>query len=112
MKKTVEKETTFCDVCGKEYPYCDVCLSCGKEVCHECAKTEGVEYKHSVWASGSGDGFYCNECDSKLKKTGDKLHAAYRKIVSLRNEQEGFYKDFKARGDKAEADLKKLICQC
>jgi hypothetical protein len=108
MKKVIEKETEFCDVCGKEETYPHKCLNCGKEICYKCAKTEGIEYKHSVWASGTGDGFYCNACDLKLKTTGDKLHTAYRKIVSLRNEQDGFYKDFRERAEKAEADVKKL----
>lgn len=109
MKKIVHKEVSFCDVCGKECSYAQVCLNCGKEFCYECLKTEGVKYKHSVWFSGTGDGTYCNECDSKLKTSGNKLHTAYRKIVSLSNECEDFCSDFKKRADEAEANVMKEL---
>ena len=85
MKKQVMRETTFCDVCGKQTEYVYRCNECGTEMCYSCRGANGKEYVHSVLCSGSGDGFYCNACDVKLTKSGtDKKHAAYRAVASLR----------------------------
>ena len=109
MKKPVQVEQSFCDVCGKQSSgYC-VCNYCGKEFCYDCEKTEAVNYAHAVSFSGSGDGLYCNECDQKLTKSKeDKKHNAYRVIASLDAERAGWYADFKKRLDKAEEALKSM----
>lgn len=109
MKKTIEKEVEFCDACEAE-GYTTACLCCGKEFCYDCRKTNGVEYSHSVHCQGSGDGFYCTECDSKLKKSGaDKLHRAYLKIQDLRAEEKRFWEEFKKKADLAEAEVQTLF---
>ena len=105
MKRIIEKEVVFCDSCQKE-AYTDTCLRCGVQHCYDCRKTKGVEYKHAVHFSGSGDGYYCNQCDGILYSTGDdKLHSAYVKIKNLRKESELFYIDFDKRTKKAETIL-------
>ena len=107
MKKEIKIERIFCDVCEKDAGY-NTCLGCGKEFCYDCKKTDAIEYKHSVFFQGSGDGLYCPKCDKKMRENGDKLHAAYRQIKKLKNEYIGFYDDFNKRNEKAEAELKKL----
>jgi hypothetical protein len=111
MKKIVEHEVTVCDICGKE-SWCETCLGCGKDYCHECAKIHGKEYNHEVFFAGSGDGFYCNECDKTLtfcpSCPGAKLHTAYVIIKNLRNEYNGYSTTFKIRSDEAEKNLEKL----
>ena len=107
IKQTIVAQH-FCDVCGKESSAWALCVHCGKNICYDCKPSNAKEYTHSVWASGSGDGMYCLECDAELSKNGNKLHAAYRLIKSLKNESNGFYADFKARADKAEQTIKSL----
>jgi peptide methionine sulfoxide reductase MsrB len=109
MKKKLEKETTFCDICGEEQRYCYVCLNCKMDFCYECARKKGVLYKSNVvYNSGCGDGFYCEKCDAELTKTNDMLNGAYRKILSLRNEHKSWNKEFQKRAYNAEAVLVKL----
>ena len=111
MRKSINKESTFCDKCGKE-TYVDKCLKCGVEHCWECKKTEGIDYKHAVHFSGSGDGYYCHTCDTELRVTkSDKLHTAYRMIANLREEAEQFYKDFNNRAKLAEIQTEKLFAE-
>lgn len=108
LKKTEQIENVYCDFCEKNpAPYSE-CMGCGKAICYECRKTNAQEYNHGVNVGGSGDGVYCNECDMRLRKTGDKLHAAYLAIRSLQNEQRGFYENFQMRSKTAEAVLAKL----
>jgi len=105
MKKTELKEVTCCDHCSKE-TYVTACMRCGKEHCWECRKTEGVEYHHGVYVSGSGDGYYCSECDSILTKAGDnERHSAYRAVMSLRREVDVWGTDFQRRKKDAETRL-------
>ena len=108
MKKLVQIEQSFCDVCNNESPGYYNCILCKKSFCYECSKTETKEYKHAVHFAGSGDGRYCFACDEQAKKNGDKLHMAYRQIEALRYEEAGFWNDFKKRTDEAEENLKKL----
>jgi hypothetical protein len=108
LKKQVTIEKEFCDICGKEASGYTNCDNCGKELCYECGKTELKEYNHAVHFQGSGDGKYCHDCDAKLLANGDKKHAAYRKIAALRNEESGWYEDFKKRSAAAETELSDL----
>lgn len=102
MKKIVEREITVCDCCGEEAPFAAYhCGSCGTEHCYKCADREGVRYPHAVHVSGSGDGYYCRDCDKKLLGK-DELHNAYRAIKALRDESEGYWSEFKKRQAKAE----------
>jgi hypothetical protein len=106
MKKQMLEIKHFCDICKKESNEWNCCNNCGKNICYECKKTEAKEYTHSVWASGSGDGLYCLQCDQELIVSGNAKHAAYRTIESLKRESNGFYTDFKSRAEKAELKLK------
>ena len=108
MKREVTIEQHFCDVCDKETSSHNACDHCGKDFCYDCGSAELIEYKHAVHFSGSGDGHYCRACDVELTKSRNLKHAAYRKIAALRNEQAGWYEDFKARAVKAEEELKKF----
>lgn len=109
MKKQVTIEKAFCDVCDKEASGYQKCMICGKEFCYDCKELAAVEYKHGVHFSGSGDGLYCLDCDLKALRSGDKLHAAYRKIMALRNEAAGYYVDFEKRTKKAEEEFGRLL---
>lgn len=109
MKKIIMKEVTFCDKCKEEDSYPDTCLCCGTQMCSTCAEKHGIEYPHSVYCSGSGDGFYCKPCDAKLTASGtDMLHKAYQVIQSLRSELEDWSRAFKQRAKAAETLVKTL----
>lgn len=106
MKKTIKREEVFCDYCAKgSY---EKCLGCKKDICWDCQKTKGIDFKHSVHFSGSGDGFYCNECLGNKEVTSTPLFKAYKEINNLRNEQKNWYDDFRKRADTAENHLKLL----
>lgn len=108
MKKTISKEVSFCDQCGKE-TYVAACQCCGVDHCWECRKEYGTEYTHAVCVSGSGDGYYCKMCDRKLSNSGsDPLHNAYSEIASLRKESNLWNSDFRIRSTHAEEFLKRL----
>ena len=99
----------MCDVCGKDaYGYS--CLKCGIEHCWECSKKLGKIYHHAVSFSGSGDGYYCLNCDSLMRvERGNPLHNAYIQIENLRDEQNAYFKDFERRSKKAEEYLQSLL---
>ena len=105
MKTSKTIESHVCDFCKQSDQCYDKCVTCGKDVCYDCKKVAGVEYPHSVCCSGSGDGFYCHECDAK---DSTSLHAAYVAIRSLRLEAESFYRGYRERSEKAELRLKEL----
>lgn len=109
MKTTKSVEVDLCDLCGKEAEWSSACLHCGKVYCYDCRKLHMVEYTHAVYCSGSGDGDYCRDCDTKLKKKGtNELHSAYLAIHLLKAEQEGYYKLFEKRRAEVEGNLKRL----
>ena len=108
MIKEVTISKYFCDICGKGAEQWNSCDNCGKSICYDCQPSRMKRYAHAVSASGSGDGQYCVECDAMLTTNGDKRHAAYRLIQSLRNESKGFYDDFKSRADAAEKAIKEI----
>ena len=111
MKKQITTDTHICDNCGKQQAYIESCLSCGKEFCYDCEKTEGIMYRHAVHFEGSGDGFFCNTCLGQMNNKHPKwiLYQAYAAITNLRNEEAGWYKDFDKRSKVAEAKLKGLL---
>jgi hypothetical protein len=107
MKKTINKQVTFCDKCKKKAPYAYACMNCGIEMCYECQKEHGVSYTHAVSFSGSGDGFYCKSCDSGLTAKGtNKLHNAYLYVKRLKEENEAWWAGFKKRSEAAELEVK------
>ena len=105
MKREITREQDFCDICGKESMSWSVCMGCKKNICYDCQKTHAKKYRHGVNISGSGDGLYCLECDSKIDTP--KLRA-YRQIEALRQEADAFYEDFKNRSKIAEKILEGL----
>ena len=108
MKKMIEKEVTLCDSCEKE-AYLKVCIRCGVEHCYECKKFKGIEYTNGVRFSGTGDGYYCNECDGILfTKEHNDLHFAYVIIRNLKTESQLYYADFSKRSTAAEDILSNL----
>ncbi len=108
MEKTVTKEEFVCDFCQTESSY-EKCLGCGKDVCWKCRKTAGIDFKHSVCMSGSGDGFFCHSClIDPPKHILPKFHA-YLKIYYLRREMEAWSKHFEIRSQEAERELKTII---
>lgn len=111
MKKMVMMEVHECESCHKIDSYASsVCLDCGKEFCWECSEKNGTKYRYGIWGSGSGDGYYCKDCDIKLIESGeDKKHNAYRLIQRLQLETIAWNKDFKIRADAAEKALKEIL---
>jgi hypothetical protein len=110
MKKMELMEVHDCDSCHKTDWYAHhVCLKCGKEFCYDCAKTNGVHYQRGVWCGGSGDGFYCNNCNWELIGLGtDRRHNAYITIKRLAAEAVAWNKEFKARADATEAIIEEF----
>ena len=109
MKQTVQKEVVICDSCGTQESYCSRCRNCGKDHCYNCQKTSGVSYSHGVHFSGSGDGYYCLQCDRSLRATGDNsLHSAYLAIQALRAEERRWAEDFRVRQVAVEEEVKRL----
>jgi hypothetical protein len=107
-KKTVTIDADVCDSCGAQ-TYVTPCLKCGVEHCWECKDKLGRNYSHGIHVSGSGDGYYCNPCDTELSRSGaDPLHNAYVEIRQVRADGEAFYQRFKVLGEQAEAKLKAL----
>ena len=108
MKKSILKEVTFCDCCDKE-GYVVQCIRCGIEHCWKCRESQGKNYTYSVWCSGSGDGYYCNECDEVLMKTEkSELHSAYVNINNLKKERIKLLKDIDSRCKLAEIELEQI----
>ena len=108
MKSEVTRTTTTCDFCNSTESTYEACANCGLDICYDCKKTKGVEYKHAIYFSGSGDGFYCDRCHSELTAEPNPLFIAYKKIQLLRLEMNSFSADFKVRQEEAEANLKRL----
>ena len=107
MKSIKTIEFDKCDFCVSDEGCYNKCLGCGKDVCYDCCKTVGVRYESGVHSSGSGDGFYCHQCDQLPAKT--PIHSAYQEIRSLRMEGEGFYKDLRRRAEEVEERLRRLL---
>ena len=92
MKTTTTITTHACDCCGYEDRFMDSCMSCKKDLCVRCWRLPGnAIYPHSITFSGSGDGYYCSDCDAKLTSDGtDKKHNLYREIAWLKKEAREF----------------------
>ncbi len=105
----VEKTVTMdiCDICkGDSYKW-NECFSCVKNICYKCKDNVAHEYKHGIYVSGSENGLYCNECDTRLRESNNnRKHKAYRAVESLRREAEGWNRDFDLRCKKVEEELK------
>lgn len=109
MKKDIIKTVTICDKCMQEADYAQGCMKCGTHICYECSKHFGKHYQHGVYILGSGDGFYCTECDAELSlDESDDLHNAYVRIQRLRSEAEEWNLEFKAKVAQAEHNVMEL----
>jgi hypothetical protein len=112
VKKTITIERHHCDACGEPESYPTRCLRCDAEFCYDCSKDRGVRYQHAVFHGGSGDGFYCHDCDRFLRshpqgECGHR-HTAYLRVAQLKFEHDGWWRDFKARMETAEKALDDL----
>ena len=110
MKKIIKKEMYVCDICTSSDSIYTHCKECGKDFCYECRKDNTVEYPHSVHCTGSGDGTYCNQCDAKLKKSGNnELYNWYQKIKRLRAKKKKIYADIESEIDWAELQVQAAL---
>ena len=108
MKKTITNEIDACDVC-ESTNLVRVCMNCGRALCYDHSKTEGVDYSQGVWCGGSGDGFYCLACDDLLKIAGtDALHQSYVAIAALIAESNAWNKEFTHRANAAQKRVEAL----
>jgi hypothetical protein len=110
MKKTITQEVDCCDICERPHAHYG-CDNCGKVYCYDHSESHLKKYAHGVHFGGSDDGCYCLECDAALLKSGDKLHAAYLRVASLRDENAGWYERLKARADIAEGAVSRLVAE-
>lgn len=109
MRQSVVADKIVCDFCESAEAYSwNACLGCKKDCCRKCMETGGTYFCHGVYVRGSGDGFYCSPCITRLSGIADPLLGAYMKIERLRLEAEAFGKDFEARKKAAEADVLRL----
>ncbi len=107
MRKMVSQEVVVCDVChDKSASY--ACGKCGKDFCYECFGKQGIRYTHGIYSSGSGDGYYCLDCNAALIAKPTVLFSAYRTMAALKAEAEAWGTDFWKRADAAEAEIKRL----
>ena len=108
MKTQVMAEKRTCDLCGSSDSVYHECFGCGKDICWECSRDSknAVQYYHGTHVQGSGDGYYCNECDRSL--ANDPLHKSYVAIQELRDEADRFYPNWEARRRVAEAECARL----
>ena len=107
-KKKLTQDVVFCDACGTDKHVYSHCGNCGVDHCYECAKKLGKTYSHGVYCGGSGDGYYCTQCQATLHKTGDVRFMAYLRIQDLRAECERWSADFNARQTAAEKAIRDL----
>lgn len=81
MKRTVTIEETICDECETDFAqnWCS-CFICKKALCHKCAVTY-----HPYASHGYGDGYYCHDCDNKLRlrQLKDELWSLYQEAKEL-----------------------------
>lgn len=112
MKKTIKKEVTLCDGCGKETDYNYSCDTCGKEFCYECQKTAITTYSEGVYHSSSNDGLYCLSCNAEHKASGgNRRWNSYQVIASLGLEARAWQADFERRKEIAEMEVKASIAK-
>ena len=108
MKKTKQIEYEACDIC--EDPAYNTCRGCGKSFCLPCGKMQGVEYEHSLFCRGTGDGYYCHKCNTaKITNGNDPLFNCYVHIKTLRRQYEILREELEEAGKRAEESLKRLL---
>ena len=108
VTRVIKKEVSFCDECGKEESV-QACLGCGVEHCWVCRSKMGYVYKHAVHFSGSGDGYFCHQCDNAPPENAKVIHLAYQRILALRDIEKNWHKNFDARIKVTEGELERLL---
>lgn len=87
MKRTTTQPVTeiLCDICAAETSRATTCLICRRDFCHACEIDHIVRYKSKLHFISGSDGFYCVECDSKLKSgaISSPLFNAYHRMKLL-----------------------------
>ena len=77
------KDVRVCDFCGTDSCVLNKCIRCGKDVCLECEKVEGVQFENAVNA------WYCNHCNTLIttalysesdSNTARRFHRAIRRL--------------------------------
>jgi hypothetical protein len=106
MKRTVEVEVDYCDVCGKENGW-RTCIECNKCYCSNCADRDTIGYWSGTY--GGHQSYVCRDCNAALIKGGkNEYFNALLVIERLRNEYAGFYADYEPRKKVAEALVQRL----
>jgi late competence protein required for DNA uptake (superfamily II DNA/RNA helicase) len=101
MKKLISTEINVCDFCEpkehlNQYDHCyEKCVLCGKHVCSKCSEKVGKTFSMSVFFSGSGDAFYCNQC--LISNSADSLLPLYKKMLFLKEERDSYLSNFTRR---------------
>jgi len=112
MEKEVLKMVKFCDKCGTDNSVYHRCIRCGKDFCFNCAEKEGTDYPAGVHHSGSGDCFFCHDCELAATIESGPYHeilVAYQRMVVLRKENTDYYAKWEKRVSAAEAAAKGLF---
>lgn len=113
MEKKVLKGVKFCDKCGTDDSVYHRCVRCGKDFCFNCAEKEGTDYPAGVHHSGSGDCFFCHDCESAAAGPSvdpyRELLAAYKAMVALRKENQDYYAEWEKRVSAAEVRARSLF---
>ena len=113
MEKEVPKKVKFCDKCVSDDSVFDRCVCCGRDFCYKCHEKEGTDYPAGVHHSGTGDCFFCLECEAAaggpLAGPYRELLAAYKVMVALRKERKDYYADWEKRVAVAEKHAKYLF---
>lgn len=108
MLKQITRTERVCDICGK-WCYSSCLGGCGADYCYSHQKELGIIYRYSVYYQGHGDGYYCHECDKRLRASDDDpLHTAYLKMQGFKEENDNFYKDFDEREQELSLHIKFL----
>jgi hypothetical protein len=109
MKKQIVSEQRVCDVDGCGTWCYDGYLACGVDHCYSHKGKLGIMYHYSTNYEGRGDGYYCHECDKKLRISGnDPLHTAYLEMEALRKERDAFYKHLEKRNEQLSLHIEVL----
>lgn len=104
--KTVEIDT--CDFCDSKQEAYSKCHACGKAACFDCREKRLIQYNHAVFFQGSGDLYYCTDCEGKAFAKPDKVFTTYLAVRRLREECQRWNEDFKVRQQAADAAVKEL----
>jgi hypothetical protein len=101
MKRIVQVEVEYCDVCESAIAWME-CLGCGKHFCRECEK-KGLVTEFCTGVYGGSLLYFCPECEQAFSNTGakpeitKKLYDTLVSVRSLTREYAGFHAAFDIR---------------